>query len=67
MFTPLFWQPSVCNADNGYGPTNEPPMTNYTAGQPINKSISLTSGDIPMHQYIQDGSLEASKFKAGYN
>lgn len=58
---------SLYSQYNGYGPTNEPPMTNYTAGQPINKSISLTSGDIPMHQYIQDGSLEASKFKAGYN
>jgi len=58
---------SLYSKYNGYGPTNEPPMTNYTAGQPINKSLSLTAGDIPMHQYIEDGSLEASKFKAGYN
>jgi hypothetical protein len=57
---------SLYSQYNGYGPTNEPPMTNYTAGQPINKSVSLTPGDIPMHQYVKDGSLEASKFKAGY-
>jgi hypothetical protein len=58
---------SLYSQYNGFGGTNQPPMTNYTAGQPINKPVQLTPGDIPMHQYIEDGSAQASKFEAGYN
>lgn len=50
----------------GYGPTNQPPMTNYTSGQPINDPVQMTAGDIPMNAYIQDGSAQAAKFTASY-
>jgi hypothetical protein len=47
---------------NGYGPLNEPSMTNYTSGQPIARN-NYGGGDysIPMDKYIEAGSEQASK------
>ena len=58
---------SLYSQYNGYGSTNQPPMTNYTSGQPINNPVKMRAGTTAMQDYIQDGSAQASKFKAGYN
>ena len=57
---------SLYSQYTGFGPTNQPPMTNYTTGQPINDPVQITPGDIPMDAYIQDGSAQAAKFTASY-
>jgi len=57
---------SLYSQYTGFGPTNQPPMTNYTSGQPINKPVQMTAGDIPMDAYIQDGSAQAAKYTASY-
>lgn len=52
----------------GYGPINEPPMTNYTSGQPIAKNGDVDGTLTPLAQYIGDGSNQAAKpeFSADY-
>ena len=52
----------------GYGPTNEPPMSSYI-NQPILNDKGQVGSDVPLHTYIQDGSVQASKpeFSANYN
>tara|TARA_B100000795_G_scaffold254378_1_gene225244 strand:+ start:13515 stop:13982 length:468 start_codon:yes stop_codon:yes gene_type:complete len=46
---------------NGYGATNEPPMTNYTTGQPIAKSMHTSDSSIPIGAYMADAGAQVSK------
>ena len=52
----------------GYGPTNDPPMSNYV-DQPIARTQNVDGKTVPMSQYVGDGSKQASKpqFSANYN
>jgi hypothetical protein len=53
---------------NGYGATNEPPMTNYTTGQPIAKSMHTSDSSIPIGAYMADAGAQVSKspYTTGY-
>ena len=59
---------SLYSQYNGYGPTNEPPMSNYV-DQPIARIQKVEGNTVPMAQYVGDGSNQVSKpqFSANYN
>jgi hypothetical protein len=52
----------------GYGPRNEPPMSNYV-DQPIAHNGDVDGHTVPLAQYVGDGSSQAAKpqFSADYN
>ena len=59
---------SLYSQYNGYGPTNQPPMSSYV-DQPILNDKAQGGSDVPLHTYIQDGSAQAAKpeFSANYS
>ena len=59
---------SLYSQYNGYGPTNEPPMSNYV-DQPIADIQNVDGNTVPIAQYVGDGSNQVAKpqFSANYN
>ena len=59
---------SLYSQYNGYGPTNEPPMSNYV-DQPIADIQNVDGTTVPIAQYVGDGSNQVAKpqFSANYN
>jgi len=59
---------SLYSQYNGYGPTNEPPMSNYV-DQPIARINDVDANTVPMAQYVGDGSNQVAKpqFSANYS